>query len=84
MSFHPQIPAAPEDASADSASAEVREIYPGARQATPVRSVSPRRRRTSIWRGSEAGMATMIVCANGVSGRYVSLNPRRHECGARF
>ncbi|WP_432393254.1 DUF4244 domain-containing protein [Pseudarthrobacter sp. L19] len=58
MSFHPQIPGAPKDASADAASAEVREIYPGARQAPPVRSVSPHRSRRSSWRGSEAGMAT--------------------------
>ena len=72
MSFHPQIPAAPEDASADAASAEVREIYPGARQAPPVRSISRRRSRRSAWRGSEAGMATMIVLANDVSGPPVS------------
>lgn len=58
MTLHRNGPAGTDRAPAETGSAEVREIYPGARQAPPVDGLRrPRRRRTKL-RGSEAGMAT--------------------------
>lgn len=53
MSIYREAPAEKRLVPAETGTAEVLEIYPGARNATPVRSRRPRRRR-----GSEAGMAT--------------------------
>jgi hypothetical protein len=58
MTYHPQAPASPGRASAESGTAEVREIYPGARQAPPVQVSPGAGRRQKGPRGSEAGMAT--------------------------
>lgn len=58
MTFHRNAPDGPDQAPAGTETAEVREIYPGARQARPVQ-VFPRpdRRQRKLLR-SEAGMAT--------------------------
>ncbi len=58
MTHHPNAPAGPDRESAETGTAEVREIYPGARQAPPVQAgpAAGRRRRRQL--GSEAGMAT--------------------------
>ena len=53
MSFHRESPVENTREAAEPGTAEVREIYPGARTAVPV--PGNRRRRTG---GSEAGMAT--------------------------
>ena len=61
MTFYRNTPAGPDNAPADATTAEVHEIYPGARQATPVQSPSGHPRTHRRWRkpgGSEAGMAT--------------------------
>jgi len=58
MTFHRNAPDGPDQVPAGTETAEVREIYPGARQARPVQ-VFPRpdRRQRKLLR-SEAGMAT--------------------------
>jgi uncharacterized protein DUF4244 len=53
MSIHQDAPAETRVEPAISGTAEVREIYPGARAAVPVQPLRRKRRR-----GSEAGMAT--------------------------
>jgi len=58
MSFHPNAPATSGGTPEETATAGVREIYPGARQAAPVHPITRRDRRRKTWRGSEAGMAT--------------------------
>ena len=58
MTFHRNAPAGPDRAPAETGTAEVREIYPGARQAPPVQVFPrPARRQRKLLR-SEAGMAT--------------------------
>lgn len=67
MTFQRHAPARPDSAPEGNGTAAVREIYPGATLATPVRpsprsgraagSVRPVRKRGKL-RGSEAGMAT--------------------------
>lgn len=59
MTFHRNAPAGPDRApAAETGTAEVREIYPGARQGTPVQDFPRRARRQNRLLGSEAGMAT--------------------------
>ena len=58
MTFHRNAPAGPDTAPAENGTAEVREIYPGARQATPVQVFPRPARRPRKHFGSEAGMAT--------------------------
>jgi hypothetical protein len=53
MSIHRNAPAGNRREAAEPGTAEIREIYPGARNAGPVRS-----RHRSRFTGSEAGMAT--------------------------
>ncbi|MEQ4518833.1 DUF4244 domain-containing protein [Pseudarthrobacter sp. B907] len=58
MTFHRNAPAGPDRAQDETASADVREIYPGARQAPPVQVFPRPARRQRKLRHSEAGMAT--------------------------
>ncbi|MCX6499037.1 MAG: DUF4244 domain-containing protein [Arthrobacter sp.] len=58
MTYHPQAPAGPGSAPAETGTAEVREIYPGARQAPPVQLYPGAGRLQIRLLGSEAGMAT--------------------------
>ncbi|MET3810190.1 DUF4244 domain-containing protein [Arthrobacter sp. UYEF3] len=58
MTYHPNAPAGPGPASAETGTAELREIYPGARQAPPVRVHHSAGRWQKELRSSEAGMAT--------------------------
>lgn len=58
MTLHRNAAAGHDRAEADTGTAEVREIYPGARQAPPVRDFSRPARRWKKLPGSEAGMAT--------------------------
>jgi hypothetical protein len=58
MTLHRNAPAGSDRADADTGTAEVREIYPGARQAPPVRDSSRPARSWKKLPGSEAGMAT--------------------------
>ncbi|QDW30795.1 DUF4244 domain-containing protein [Arthrobacter sp. KBS0702] len=58
MTFHRNAPDGPDHAPVGTETAEVREIYPGARQARPVQVFPrPERRQRKLLR-SEAGMAT--------------------------
>ena len=58
MTFHRNAPAGPDRAADDAGTAEVREIYPGARQAPPVQGPSRKPWRRKMFPGSETGMAT--------------------------
>ena len=58
MTFHRNAPAGPDREPADTGTAEVREIYPGARQDPPVQGPSRRPWRRKMFPGSETGMAT--------------------------
>jgi Protein of unknown function (DUF4244) len=58
MTFHRNAAGSPDRAPAETSTAEVSEIYPGARQAPPVQAFpGPGRWRKKL-RGSESGMAT--------------------------
>ncbi len=57
MSIHRDAPAENRRVPAEAGTAQVLEIYPGARTAIPVRTRTRTRGRTRL-RGSEAGMAT--------------------------
>jgi len=58
MTLHRNAPAGPDRAAAENEPSEVREIYPGARLAPPVRDVPRPGRGWRSFPGSEAGMAT--------------------------
>lgn len=58
MTFHRSTPAGTDRATAETGTAEVLEIYPGARQGPPVQAVPRLARRWGRLFGSEAGMAT--------------------------